>query len=177
MRLIAITTEQFWPGESRAIMHLLEGGDFWRIHIRKPRASSAEVGRLLREVEPELRSRLTIHYHFDLAGEFVLGGVHLNARCPQPPEGWGGLVSRSCHSLSELTEPADYRFLSPVFDSISKQGYRARFTLEELRGRLVPNTFALGGVTPERLPLLESIGFSGAAMLGAAWKDYVTVHH
>ena len=81
-----------------------------------------------------------------------------------------GLVSRSCHSLEEASSPAAYRFLSPVFDSISKTGYRAAFDLGSLRGKVDETFVALGGVTPDRLPLLADIGFGGAAFLGYIWQ-------
>ena len=81
-----------------------------------------------------------------------------------------GLVSRSCHSLDELTAEANYLFLSPIFDSISKPGYRAAFSAEELRGKVDGRVFALGGVTFEQLPYIQELGFGGAAMLGAAWR-------
>lgn len=168
MRLIAITKPEFWAGEAPAIMRLLEEGGFWRVHIRKPGAQTSEVERLILAIPPRLRPRLTVHYHFELAQ--LVGGVHLNSRNPSPPQGWMGLVSRSCHSLDELTAEANYLFLSPIFDSISKPGYRAAFSAEELRGKVDGRVFALGGVTFEQLPYIQELGFGGAAMLGAAWR-------
>lgn len=168
MRLIAITTPHFWPGEAEKIEQLLTDGGFWRVHIRKPDADQAMVERLILSVAPELRRRLSVHYHFGLA--HLVGGVHLNARNPIPPEGWTGIVSRSCHTIAELDLEADYRFLSPVFDSISKHGYKAAFSIEDLKGKVDHRTFALGGVTFDRLPLIQETGFGGAAMLGAAWN-------
>ena len=168
MRLIAITKPEFWAGEASAIVRLLQESGFWRVHIRKPSAQTTEVERLILAIPPELRPRLTIHYHFDLAP--LVGGVHLNLRNPHPPQGWTGMVSRSCHSLDELTLEADYLFLSPIFDSISKPGYHAAFTAEELRGKVDVRTFALGGVTFEQLSKIQELGFGGAAMLGAAWR-------
>ena len=62
--------------------------------------------------------------------------------------------------------------LSPVFDSISKQGYRSAFDPDSLRPWLEgKRVVALGGVTPERIPLLRDAGFSGAAMLGYFWNQ------
>ena len=79
-----------------------------------------------------------------------------------------GAVSRSCHSVAEASAAApmtDYRFISPVFDSISKQGYTAAFTPGELRrafddGLLDGDTFALGGVSADTMALLRDTGFS-----------------
>ena len=66
-------------------------------------------------------------------------------------------------------------FLSPIFDSISKQGYAAAFTKEELadasrRGVIDERVIALGGVTPKHLGELARIGFGGGAFLGHVWN-------
>ena len=107
-----------------------------------------------------------------------MGGVHLNRRNAAVPAGFRGLVSRSCHTLDEIAaHPAcDYLFLSPLFDSISKSGYRAAFTDGELRdaaarGLLGERVVALGGIRPELLPRVRELGFGGAALLGAVWRD------
>ncbi len=177
MRLIAVTTPNFWQGEAQAITELLAARGFSRVHIRKPGARSDEVERLLREIPADLRPRLSLHDCHHLAIQGLVGGVHLNGRNPEPPDGFTGILSRSCHSLEEVSRYADtvdYLFLSPVYDSISKTGYRAAFTLGELAasGLLGEKVMALGGVTPERLAELHKTGFGGAAMLGAAWSDY-----
>ena len=69
-----------------------------------------------------------------------------------------GAVSRSCHSLEEVAESRelDYVFLSPVFDSISKQGYASHFSEEQLRGHVDARVMALGGVTAGRIPWLAT---------------------
>ena len=69
----------------------------------------------------------------------------------------------------------DYVFLSPIFDSISNQGYGKAFTSEELQnaknqGLIGERTYALGGVELSRLPALRALGFGGAAVLGALWN-------
>ena len=88
-------------------------------------------------------------------------------------------TSRSCHSLEEVTEwkeRCNYVSLSPIFDSISKQGYRSAFSREELQqarrdGIIDDKVFALGGITFDRLPEVETLGFGGAMILGDAWKS------
>lgn len=171
MKLIAITHPYFFEGESKAICRMI-GSGWWRIHIRKPEADEAAVAALLSEIPSCYRQALSIHDHFHLADEFSLGGVHLNRRNPEVPPGWDGIVSRSCHSLEELSiyRQFDYLTLSPVFDSISKHGYKGGIRLESLGKADLRNVFALGGVTPSRLSSLSAIGFAGAAMLSEAWK-------
>ena len=82
-------------------------------------------------------------------------------------------MTKSCHSLDEisLAEGYDYVTLSPIYDSISKAGYKAKFDIDSLRpviaGRKV---IALGGVTPEKFGELAEKGFSGASLLGYIWN-------
>ena len=90
------------------------------------------------------------------------------------PDGWQGHVSRSCHSLEEVKQyknACDYVFLSPIFDSVSKQGYVSAFAYETLKqasgdGIIDGKVVALGGVTPDKISRLRSLNFGGAAMLG-----------
>ena len=63
-------------------------------------------------------------------------------------------------------------FLSPLFDSISKEGYRSRIDIdsapERLRGH-AGKIVALGGISPSNIARCRTAGFDGAAALGALW--------
>ena len=168
MRILVITDVPFTATEPAAIRQLLDEG-VERVHLRKPDASEEALRRLIEALPAECYPRLTLQDRLPLAVEYGLGGVHLNRRNAAVPAGFRGLVSRSCHTLDEIAaHPAcDYLFLSPLFDSISKSGYRAAFTDGELRERVV----ALGGIRPELLPRVRELGFGGAALLGAVWRD------
>jgi thiamine-phosphate pyrophosphorylase len=196
MRLIAITLPEMTPGEDRRIAALLSGDEFWRVHVRKPEASADDLRHLLDSLPVWCLPRLVLHDHFELCREYGIGGLHLNHRNPDLPPALQQTrrfrndlkdaalpfprltLSCSCHSLDEVQArkpQMDYLFLSPVFDSISKQGYHARFSTDMLRraaaaGIIDNKVFALGGVTLAKVPLLRSIGFGGAAMLGAVWQ-------
>lgn len=172
--VIAITKPDFFDGEAEQIATLLEDNVDY-VHIRKPRATVAEIRELIQAVPAKYHHRLRIHDHFVLATEFGLAGVHINGRNPAPPVDVRS-VTRSCHSIGELHEPApsgcvmEYQTLSPIFDSISKPGYQSGFNLDEIRESINGlNVIALGGVTRDRFPELAEAGFAGAAMLGAAW--------
>lgn len=178
MLKIAITQESLFDGEERAIVRLLVRG-FDRVHIRKPRSSRCEIAALLERIPRRWRSRLVLHDCLDLAVEYGLGGVNVNARSGDVPEGYDGVRCRSCHSIEEVErykEEYDYLLLSPIFDSISKSGYKARFSREELlsahrRGVIDSRVVALGGVNFDRIGEVSSLGFGGYAMLGAAWEE------
>ena len=177
MLRIAITLPGFVPGEASFIVRLLDES-FDRVHIRKPDADARAVAQLIEGVPEEYRSRLVLHDHHALAEPYGLGGIHLNYRNPVAPAGFQGTVSRSCHSLDEVRawKPrCAYVFLSPIYDSISKQGYRSAFSKQTLlkasaEGIIDQQVVALGGVTYQRLAEVEQLGFGGYAMLGEAWK-------
>ena len=125
MLRIAITLPGFVPGEASFIVRLLDES-FDRVHIRKPDADALAVAKLIEGVPEAYRCRLVLHDHHALAERYGLGGIHLNYRNPVAPAGFQGSVSRSCHSLDEVRawKPrCAYVFLSPIYDSISKQGY------------------------------------------------------
>lgn len=177
MKRIIITRPDFFDGEANAIEAMLDNGAD-RVHIRKPGASAEAIEALVRSIRFDLRIRLSLHDHTELAMPLGVGGVHLNSRNPEVPAGFWGIVSRSCHSIEELARPHDgiaYSFLSPVFDSISKKGYTHGFDIAELaeaasRGIIGPDVYALGGVHPGNFRRVNSLGFGGAALLGAAWQ-------
>lgn len=170
MKLIAITKPDFYPDEAGEIANLLERG-WQRVHLRKPTSTAEETERLLAGIPERYYKRLSLHDHFHLALKYGLGGLHLNSRNPEAPADWKGLTSRSCHTLAELQNynHLDYLTLSPIFGSISKPGYTREFLEEELMATSLEKVYALGGVTFNHLPLLEQMGFGGAAMLSGAW--------
>ncbi len=174
---IVITLPDFFDGEAGQIVRLLRCS-IDLVHIRKPRATREQLEKLIMEIPQEYHDRLVLHDHHGLAMKYRLHGIHLNSRNPEPPHGWTGSVSRSCHSLQEVREwkgKCDYVSLSPVFDSISKQGYRAAFSCEELlaakeEGIIDRRVMALGGVTFNRIDEVLRMGFGGGMILGDAWN-------
>lgn len=173
--------------EAEAICSFLEYGEGQEaaidlFHIRKPLATIEYTRRLIECLHPSLRNRLVLHSHYALCREFEFGGIHFN---PSEPDSFvsssgnnvKGMRSRSMHSLEELKETSSdgfsYVFLSPIFDSISKTGYKSRFTDAELIliSRLPHiKVMALGGVTPDHFEKLMSLKFAGAALLGYLWS-------
>ncbi len=203
-KLVVISDPEFLSQEHIHLCELLQAG-IYRLHIRKPAASVLELSSLIEKIPEQYYSRISLHDHHSLVLKYGLGGIHLNRRNPQLPEGFDfcrnadlscnplisgevnstehtllsqrPTISRSCHSLEELTQykpSADYLFLSPIFDSVSKQGYSSQFPVDELiqardGGVIDSKVFALSGILPERIPLLRSLGFGGCAVLGYIW--------
>lgn len=177
MQLIIITTPHFFDREAEAITALFHQG-LEILHLRKPKASIEELERLLNQLPQEYLERIVTHERFSLVSTFHLKGIHLNARNPRVPIGYKGYISRSCHSFEEVTEhkkSCQYVFLSPIYNSISKEGYNATFSLEELKmaskqGVIDSQVMALGGICLEHLTEVKSLGFGGAVLLGDIWK-------
>ena len=169
--IVVITRPDFFPGEAEAIVRLLDSGAVDRVHIRKPYAEAEHVEALLDAIPKSLYGRLSLHDCHRLAVKRGCG-IHLNARNPLPPASFEGTVSVSCHSIEELltTGQVAYRFISPVYPSISKPGYKPSFTLESLKRFVDNHTIALGGVTPDKFPELADAGLGGAALLGCVWN-------
>lgn len=109
METIAITPPYFYPHEAEAITAMLSGGEVSRVHLRKPGCKADCMAALIAQIPAELRERISLHDHHELAAGYGVGGVHLNSRYPVAPAGWTGLVSRSLHSVDELrVHAADY---------------------------------------------------------------------
>lgn len=181
MKRIAITPPDIYQDENVAIMKALDEG-FDLVHIRKPTAKATEVAQLLDKLSPPYLSGIVLHDCLELVMRYPVHGVHLNKRSCHVPEGFTGSVSRSCHTLDEISQYKDecsYLFLSPIYDSISKRVYQSNFTMEDLRkarneGIIDQKVYALGGITEDKIAELESLGFGGTAMLGCVWGKLLT---
>jgi thiamine-phosphate pyrophosphorylase len=180
MRLIAITTETIFPKEAFALNRLFKEG-MPLLHLRKPRAVEEDIRHLLLQIEDEYYDRIVLHDHFALTQIFPLKGVHLSRRNIECPYSNLSSISCSCHSLQCIEaslEKHSYIFLSPIFDSISKQGYKQAFTHEQLldakkKGIINDKVIALGGINEDTIPLAKQYAFGGVAVLGALWGNYL----
>ena len=177
MKWIVITPPSAVDNEALLITQLLDGGAF-AVHLRKPGMAVDRCARLIESIPEGYRRHIVLHDNFELCRRYHLQGVHLNSRNPYPPEGHNGTLSCSCHSIDEVKrrkKDMDYVFLSPIFDSISKQGYAAAFSDSQLSdaatsGIIDQKVVALGGVTPSRIAQLRAWHFGGAAFLGDIWQ-------
>jgi thiamine-phosphate pyrophosphorylase len=129
-----------------------------------------------------------LHSHYSLSAELGTGGIHLSSHVRNDPEVFLQIknqqpksVSTSFHSWGEILEnefPYQYVFISPVFDSISKEGYYANIYLDGAadtkkalaqQKKHCPAIVGLGGVDAGHIATLHQHGFEGAALLGAIW--------
>ena len=97
-KLIVITSPRFFQGEDTVLSHLFDEG-MQRLHLRKPDSEANELRKLLDRIPAIYYPKIVLHDCFGLAVEYGLGGVHLNRRNNQTPDGFTGTISRSCHSI------------------------------------------------------------------------------
>ena len=179
MKLIVITRPTYFVEEDKIITALFDEG-LELLHLRKPNTAPVYAERLLTLIPEKYRKRIVVHGHFYLKEEYKLKGIHLSPRNPMVPDNYSGLISTSCHSLEEAVEKkpvSDYVFLSPVFDSISKEGYVSPFTPDQIRQAsakkiIDKHVIALGGIDTDNILQVKEYGFGGAAVLGGLWNKF-----
>ena len=137
--------------ETSIINNEMSSGNWDLFHLRKPDWTENEVMNLYNSLSDEVKQKTVIHQSGKL----------------------------SCHSfegIDAVEGKEEYCFLSPVFDSISKEGYKAKFDKEELKEFLKTErqlkVIGLGGVTEENYSELLELGFDGGAFLGSVWNKY-----
>lgn len=175
MRLIVFSPEKEFEGEHNLVNSFFEKG-LETFHVRKPFFSKKEMEDYLRKFPTVYYSKMILHSHYELCDLFGLKGKHKRGT----HKAWDqNYVTAACHSLSALTscknKGLDYVFLSPIFDSISKEGYRKGFNRDALKKtlnqKLGIDVMALGGITKDKVEMCMKMGFDGVAVLGSIWKS------
>lgn len=174
-----MTTPYFFVEEHQILNALFDEG-LEILHLRKPATEPVYSERLLTLLSDNYRKRIVVHDHFYLKNEYNLKGIHLNQRNPELPQKYKGHISSSCHAGDEIKthkKSFDYMFLSPIFDSISKENYSTQFTPADLRelsaSKIIDRkVMALGGVGLDNISKVKELGFGGAVILGDIWNRF-----
>lgn len=178
MQKIVITYPTYFPAELEQIVQLLEN-DSCLLHLRKPDYSEAEYETLLQSIPASYHPRVVLHDYYHLADKYAVGGMHFSTknRTLVNEVKVVGTRSTSTHSLEDLQVldgEFDYAFLSPIFSSISKQGYEGNLDMKAVQAYLQKlhqtKVIALGGIDERKLLQIEQWAFDGYAMLGCIWK-------
>ena len=183
--LAVLSLPGVFPGEADYMEALLAAG-VGRLHLRKPEATELELEELCRRLAPRWAERLVLHgpRSRELALRYGVPNVH-GAVAYGDGLGYSGggpvveadglVISTSVHGWEEFGKlPAGlaYAFISPLFDSISKRGYRAdERLLEQPGGELPCLPVGLGGISAEMIGLMLEHGWKGAAVLGWIWEE------
>ena len=158
----------------------VEAGVRW-VHLRDhdagPEAFTSSARALVRRLYSVTTDvTVTINSHLDVAVDLGLG-VHVGRRGPSVMKaretlGADALVGYSAHEHVEAegdrTQGVDYYFFSPVFPTSSKpdQPPTGVGPLRAFCQTAAPvPVLALGGITPERVPVCREAGARGVAVL------------
>ena len=178
--LIVISDSDFKPDEAGIVNELFHAGlDLF--HIRKYGTNEESLWELISQVHPENHSKLVLHHNHEWGKEIGLNRFHYSEtdRKKWEEENRIGVnnelvYSTSVHNLkdyNELPPHFSYAFLSPVFDSISKEGYKAvKFDLSKRQNEKT-KLIGLGGIQADNVQQVFEMGFDGAALLGAIWNS------
>lgn len=163
------------------ILHQLFDAGLEYYHFRKPSKSIEEHRAYLDLIDPQYHERIIIHYFHELAKEYRLKGVHLQEQVRidlkddlsnyvNNYQQNGFSVSSSFHELEVLEKceiQFNYHLLSPVFSSISKQGYQGRgFDVNHINKLIV----GMGGINTDTIAKTRSLGYKGIGVLGGVWN-------
>lgn len=179
--IIVISDTHLFANEAKIVNDLFDHG-LSLFHLRKYDNSKSEIKAFINEIKPEYRSRMALHQFHEMAHEFGINRLHFSEKDRKEItdeeltqfKNDGFILSTSVHSIKEfnvLPSCFDYAFLSPVFDSISKDNYKAvTFDLNEKKANEI-KLIALGGVKEDNSVRALEMGFDGIALLGSIWKS------
>lgn len=189
MKVIVISEPKEIENEIFILHQMFEEG-LELFHIRKPKLSTSELKKYISRIDKKYHNRIVIHTHHELAATFHLRGIHLTEkhRTKNFFGTWFNMrlirwkreevsISTSLHQLQSLldyNEEYEYVFLSPIFDSISKIGYKNSFNPDSLKKTLRDSRFkviAMGGVDITKIEQVVDFGFDGFALLGGLWQS------
>jgi thiamine-phosphate pyrophosphorylase len=181
--LVVISGPAMLAGEAVLIQQLFaEGLEYF--HLRKPDADEQAVRALIEAIPAVYHDRIVMHGFFHLMSAYNLRRWHFReehrvataVETLAQEKDKGYILSTSVHDLTTLQQLPPlfaYTFFSPVFDSISKQGYKGvaddKFYLSQ-EYKLVP-VIALGGIDAGNIKKAVEMNFDGAAVLGTIWNE------
>ncbi len=174
-----MTKPTFFVEEDKILVNLFEEG-LDNLHLYKPGASPMFSERLLTLLGENYHSKITVHGHFYLKEEYRLKGIHIDDAFTEPPTGYKGNITRTCHAISELKEAkkhSNYVFLHSIFDSQSNPDEKQSFTYDELKaasksGLIDKKVYALGGINLDNIKTIKDLGFGGIVICGDLWNRF-----
>lgn len=182
--MIVITNPTALINEIPIIHALFEEG-LELFHIRKLEYSALEMKNFVTAIGLEYAGKMVLHSHHQLATEFGIKRIHFTENhrkmiTRQQLENYkkqAYTISTSTHTIEEfnsLDNEFDYAFLSPVFESISKQNYSTKTNLlNAVQNRINFKTqlIALGGMEASTISTTLKAGFDDIALLGTIWNS------
>lgn len=182
--MLIVVSSEGMPNKEVEVLCTLFTNGLRILHLRKPNTTEIAYCKLLESIPVVFHQYIVLHDYHHLVERFTVRGVHLKEgkrqalsqqeRLEQEVLKWrqkGLTVSSSFHDTESLKDQAsifDYVFLSPVFDSISKDRYKQKeFHLPSVKTPIV----ALGGVESKKISKAMAMGYDGVAVLGSVWNS------
>ena len=179
LKFIFLTKPEKLMSECDTLRNLLELGGVDYLHIRKETDDAEYIQKIVNRLPKPYREFMVLHGQQAIAEHYKLAGLHHKSNSDFLADCTTTFQTKSFHSIEEIKNckyPYKYGFLSPVFDSISKEGYKANFDYEDLKTFLHSDEkpfpiIALGGVNVANINKCKVLGFDGVAVLGAIWNE------
>ncbi len=174
--IVLIAPENDIPNEIEILHQLFQQGLAY-YHLRKPFKDYQEHCNYLNLID----TRIVVHLFHELINAYDLKGVHFQEQkridhIDNPGQYfksldmYGKTISSSFHDpevLEDCEFEFDYHLLSPVFSSISKQGYEGKGFDVKLSEKLI---VGMGGITDKTVQQTLKLGFKGIGVLGGVWN-------
>lgn len=179
--IVVIAPETDVENEITILVQLFEAG-LESYHLRKPLKDYQEHCDYLNRIDSKYHNRIVVHYFHELINDYGLKGIHFQEQKRRDHidnpghyfkklNMYGKTISSSFHELDELEcceFEFDYHLLSPVFSSISKEGYEGRgFNVKSIDKQII----GMGGINSETIPETVQLGFKGVGVLGGVWNS------
>lgn len=177
--MIVISNPTAIANEIKTIHALFECG-LELFHVRKPDFSAEEIKTFVTAIGLEYRNKLVLHSHHHLAEELGMNRIHFTEKDRNNSisiTDSDRIISTATHSIEDfnlLENYFDYAFLSPVYNSISKENYNPKIDLlNAVKNRNNFNTklVALGGIEAQNIKKTLDAGFDNIALLGTIWNS------
>jgi len=187
MRFILLTPPKTLPDEITLLNTFFEQG-LPILHLHKPDYDVSQLQEYLDQIASEWHPKIVLHaYPPNLASHHPLNDIQANIKGIHLPEQVRmeamplpdkfKVISTSFHHLNDLLAcegEYEYLFISPIFNSISKQGYQAAFELDDLAHAMSQSKYpviGMGGIAADKMQVVKDLGFAGVGVLGGVWQS------
>jgi len=172
--LVVISSPTAFADEADTICALFDEG-LALFHLRKKDLDEVQLRHFIEKLPQEHHAKIMLHSHYHLVDEYGLKGIQVSEHYHGwRPQATLGVSFHSIEAIKTYDKAFDYGFISPVFDSISKDGYVSRFDLNEISqflSQTEQTILALGGIDEDKIDQVKQLGFKGFALLGAIWQS------
>ena len=179
--IVLIAPEKDIPNEIEILHQLFQAGlEYY--HLRKPERDYQSHCDYLNQIDIQYHNKIVVHYHHELVNKYNLKGIHFQEQKRRDHidnpgqyfknlDMYGKTISSSFHEPEELIAcefEFDYHLLSPVFSSISKEGYQGRgFDVNGINKLII----GMGGINESNIQTTFDLGFKGIGVLGGVWNS------